>query len=347
MALDLTGSLLGTIIANNLSKNTTSSSSAQQYWTLVCNSLLNYIQSYFPSTYPSDTLSVTNNIYCGGSYYGNGSGLTSVNATTATITADVSATTYYPYFGGATANQSLKSSTNLSYVPSTGTLSATNFVGGSYYGNGSGLTSVNATTATITADVSGTTYYPYFGAATANQSLKSSAYLTYTPSTSSLYVTTQYGYLGMGGVYGGPGVSPNIAIGNTLTGVTNGNKFLRVNYIGGLEVINSAYSAVIATLDDTGNLSATGSFYTYQVTGITSVTWVNWFAPTAGQSGFIIAVSSAGVNRYDMYYYVNCTATVTVIQINGGDGTVRASGSYVQYGGMASSTMTYSAIRIS
>ena len=155
--------------------------------------------------------------------------------------------------------------------------------------------------------------------------------------------------------------------------MTNGNKFLRVNYIGGLEVINSAYSAVIATLDDTGNLgingtlttsgainsggalsvtgniSATGSFYTYQVTGITSVTWVNWFAPTAGQSGFIIAVSSAGVNRYDMYYYVNCTATVTVIQINGGDGTVRASGSYVQYGGigMSGSTMTYSALRIS
>jgi hypothetical protein len=48
----------------------------------------------------------------------------------AVITADTSATTFYPYFGGAGAAspgavQGLKSSTALTYVPSTGTLTAT------------------------------------------------------------------------------------------------------------------------------------------------------------------------------------------------------------------------------
>ena len=73
MALDLSGVSLSTIITNDINKYVTSSSTSQQYWQMVSSDFLNYIQNYFPSTYPSDTLSVTNNIYCGGSYYGDGS----------------------------------------------------------------------------------------------------------------------------------------------------------------------------------------------------------------------------------------------------------------------------------
>ena len=111
--------------------------------------------------------------------------------------------------------------------------------------------------------------------------------------------------------------------------------------------VSQGNTTVNGNLTITGITALTGPINTYLATGIQNVAWVNWFSPVVGESGFIIAVSSAGTNRYDMYYYINCTATVTVIQVNGGDSTVRASGSYVQYGGMASSTMTYSAIRIS
>jgi microcystin-dependent protein len=79
MAFDFTGIILSNILSNDLAKQVTSSSSAQQYWQTVSSDFLNYIQNYFPSTYPSDTLSVTNNIYCGGSYYGDGSKLSNTN----------------------------------------------------------------------------------------------------------------------------------------------------------------------------------------------------------------------------------------------------------------------------
>jgi hypothetical protein len=41
---------------------------------------------------------------------------------------------------------------------------------------------------------------------------------------------------------------------NASSGATNPNKYIRLNATGGIEIINSAYSAVIASLDDSGDL---------------------------------------------------------------------------------------------
>jgi hypothetical protein len=86
---------------------------------------------------------------------------TVTNATNVAIISDTSATTFYPYFGGVGSgspgtNQGLKSSSSLSYVPSTGTLTATTF-SGSLSGNATSSTNV-----AITNTTAATTYYPTF-----------------------------------------------------------------------------------------------------------------------------------------------------------------------------------------
>ena len=54
---------------------------------------------------------------------------------------------------------------------------------------------------------------------------------------------------------GGTGWFDFLKATNTTSGATNPNKFIRLNSTGGLEVINSAYSATLLTLTDAGALS--------------------------------------------------------------------------------------------
>ena len=57
---------------------------------------------------------------------------------------------------------------------------------------------------------------------------------------------------------GGTGYTDFLLVTNTNTGATNPNKYFRLNSIGGLEILNSAYSALTLTLTDTGILSVGG-----------------------------------------------------------------------------------------
>lgn len=56
-------------------------------------------------------------------------------------------------------------------------------------------------------------------------------------------------------LHGGAGFAGFITFENTTTGATNTKKYLRMNSNGGIEIINSAYTANIFTLEDNGNLT--------------------------------------------------------------------------------------------
>lgn len=61
------------------------------------------------------------------------------------------------------------------------------------------------------------------------------------------------------GTVGGTGYTDFIKVTNTAVGATNINKTFRVNNTGGLEIVNSAYSALPLSLSDSGNLIVGGT----------------------------------------------------------------------------------------
>lgn len=67
---------------------------------------------------------------------------------------------------------------------------------------------------------------------------------------------------------GGVGYLDALTLTSTYSAATNPNKWIRLNPIGGLEIVNSGYTATIMSLSDGGNLNITG---TYQVNGAQAV----------------------------------------------------------------------------
>lgn len=79
--------------------------------------------------------------------------------------------------------------------------------------------------------------------------------VTYSPATttgSAIEITTK-------DTRGGTGYADFLAVTNSTSGATNPNKYFRINNIGTMEVINSAYSASILALTNGGNLSTAGT----------------------------------------------------------------------------------------
>lgn len=60
---------------------------------------------------------------------------------------------------------------------------------------------------------------------------------------------------------GGAGYHQFLTVSNTTA--TNPAKFFRLNSTGGIEIVNNAYTATILTLDNSGNLAATGNVTAY------------------------------------------------------------------------------------
>lgn len=83
----------------------------------------------------------------------------------------------------------------------------------------------------------------------------SSLSVTYMPATTTGYALT----LSAANSQGGTGYADFLKATNGSTGVTNPNKSFRLNSTGGIEIINSAYTADILTLTDAGNFSVSGS----------------------------------------------------------------------------------------
>ena len=103
-----------------------------------------------------------------------------LNSTNANLTAanTTNATHYLPFSSTATGYQPLKTDTDLSYNPSTNTLSAVNFSGQATASNTVLLTARNASTVTH--------YLPFSAGTTGNQSVYSDTGLTYIPSTNTI-----------------------------------------------------------------------------------------------------------------------------------------------------------------
>jgi hypothetical protein len=89
------------------------------------------------------------------------------------------------------------------------------------------------------------------GAATGTTSIRNSLALTHTPATATGYAITATGKDTQGGI----GWFDFLKATNTTSGATNPNKSFRLNSTGGIEIINSAYSATLLTLTDAGAFS--------------------------------------------------------------------------------------------
>jgi hypothetical protein len=63
------------------------------------------------------------------------------------------------------------------------------------------------------------------------------------------------------------GYADFLRVTNASGGVTNPNKSLRLNSTGGIEIINSAYTATLFTLTDTGNLAVPGTMSASNLNG--------------------------------------------------------------------------------
>ena len=112
------------------------------------------------------------------------------NAANAQVDADNStnAAHYITFVGAATGNQRLNSDTDLSYNPSTNTITVANLAGNA----SSATNATNAANIQVDADnATNATHYPVFtGGATGNQRANSDSGLTYNPSTNTLTTTT-------------------------------------------------------------------------------------------------------------------------------------------------------------
>jgi hypothetical protein len=90
---------------------------------------------------------------------------------------------------------------------------------------------------------------------TGNIKVNNQAFITYTPSTTSGAAIVATGK----DTQGGTGYFDFLRVTNTTSGATSPNKTLRLTSTGGLEIVNSAYSSLILTISDAGNLEVTGS----------------------------------------------------------------------------------------
>ncbi len=74
---------------------------------------------------------------------------------------------------------------------------------------------------------------------------------------------------------GGTGYAGFLGVTNTTSGATNASKFFRINPSGGFEIINNAYTAVIASISDSGILSAVELNATSDITMKTDIVGIN------------------------------------------------------------------------
>jgi len=110
---------------------------------------------------------------------------------------------------------------------------------------------------------------------------------------------------------GGTGYADFLRVTNTTSGATNPNKSLRLNSTGGLEIINSAYSATLLQLQDNGDTTLSGNLTVNGSYGITipnrpacRVYGVNSYAWSSTISGVAIDYNQGS-------YYNNNTGQFT------------------------------------
>jgi hypothetical protein len=172
-----------------------------------------------------------------------------------------------------------------------GLISATGNITG---GNILGGANVNATTHTgATVSVTG-------NISSSNLTTSGAVYSNYNTNTAN---TASFNATG-GNTLGGAGYLDFMVVRNTSGGATNPYKWLRVNPIGGLEIINSAYTATVFSLSDAGALSVPVA---YQVAGKQAVNGPAFSAYPTSPAQTITSGSQQRVNMgNEVYDTANC-----------------------------------------
>ena len=107
--------------------------------------------------------------------------------------------------------------------------------------------------------------------------------------------------------HGGAGYAGIMTMTNTIGGSTNPNKYVRLNSVGNLQIIDSAYATTLFDLSNSGNLTIAGTF-TGNGAGLTNIP-----APTTTTR--YIAVGAGGVlniNTTDNFVLVNRNGQSTI-----------------------------------
>lgn len=130
--------------------------------------------------------------------------------------------------------------------------------------------------------------------------------ITYNPSASTGFALSLTGKDSQGGV----GYFDFLKATNTTNGVTNANKYFRLNSTGSLEIINSSYSTLILSLSDAGSLTVTsivingtltdslGSVGTNNQILSSTGTGTKWVTSSSGSSGTVTTVSVVSTNGF-------------------------------------------------
>jgi C1q domain len=157
--------------------------------------------------------------------------------------------------------------------------------------------------------------------ANGNLSLPSgTANVTYTPATTTGSVLNLFG----ANTQGGTGYADFLRVTNSSGGVTNPNKFFRVNTTGGLEIVNSSYGSTIFTLTDGGDVNITGNLAmngiapgyasnrpAFRVVGLNSTGYT-----TSSPTGGVLTGSQFAVD-YNQGSYLNTTTGVFTAPVAG------------------------------
>ena len=111
---------------------------------------------------------------------------------------------------------------------------------------------------------------------------------------------------------------------NTYSGASNPNKWLRVDNAGSLNVINSAYTTTILTLDNSGNLSTTGTISDSigNVRTIVQNSQTTAYTLVATDNGKFISITTGGVTvpasifsaGQNIVIFNNSSSTQTITQ---------------------------------
>jgi hypothetical protein len=151
-------------------------------------------------TYIPSTGTLTSNVFSG-SLTGNADTATTASiATTVTLSATntTAANHFITFVDAATGNENVRTDTDLTYNPSTNTLTAVTFSGALSGNATTATTAATATTVTLVATNNPTsaTYFPVFAdTATGNEELRTDTGYTYNPNTNTLTTATFSGAL--------------------------------------------------------------------------------------------------------------------------------------------------------
>jgi len=292
-----TGSLSGTATTAKNIATTAINTNATYYLPFVsANGLIPsqplYTDANYHITYNPSTGNLTATTFTGALSGNASTATTATNANNVAISDNNTSSTFYPVFASTnTGNLPLyvdKTTSPLSYVPSTGNLTATTFTGAL---SGNATTATTATTATnsnnslIVSDNSSTTCYIPFTKSTASTGTNLPLYqddttgpLSYTPSTSTL--ACSYGQFGSG-IINTSSLASNSSGGLTITGGTSGGLILNS---GANTLQLQQNGTTIATIQSTGlavsQINANGfSIYNGTITpfSIASTTGISTF----------------------------------------------------------------------